>query len=307
MSNLRPARNHGCQLPWRWDQILAWILQPVVIGMFAAAMAGMPDNGFKSTFVGILVPLILIGVTCWAYCQLVDPCATDGTAARVATCWRRFDRAHATARYCSVCRKTVPGLDHHCKWLNTCVGSNTYLPFYLLSLVGTLVFGLQALACLLLLLAAYSSSDEEASTSSPTTSQASDDSDPSFSIVVTTWCALVASAGLCATYASLWVYHTMLLHKGQTTYEHMLEQRNLELAERSKKAAGRRDNEQLDSEGDSATGALDGGLNEHLNPVGVSESEYHGIDIERSASPSRRDSTRKDVEGFDDNDSNCTQ
>jgi len=25
-------------------------------------------------------------------------------------------------RFCSSCKKLVPGLDHHCTWLNTCVG-----------------------------------------------------------------------------------------------------------------------------------------------------------------------------------------
>ena len=36
------------------------------------------------------------------------------------------------AHYCSVCRKYVLGIDHHCTWLNTCVGSRNYAYFFAL-------------------------------------------------------------------------------------------------------------------------------------------------------------------------------
>ena len=30
------------------------------------------------------------------------------------------------AKHCRICDKCVEGFDHHCKWLNTCVGSKNY-------------------------------------------------------------------------------------------------------------------------------------------------------------------------------------
>jgi hypothetical protein len=43
-------------------------------------------------------------------------------------------------RFCSTCKKIVPGIDHHCTWLNTCISRHNYDAFLLL--VFTNVFGM---------------------------------------------------------------------------------------------------------------------------------------------------------------------
>ena len=40
-------------------------------------------------------------------------------------------------RFCRICYKNVPGLDHHCMWLNTCIGRRNYWAFFSLALLGT--------------------------------------------------------------------------------------------------------------------------------------------------------------------------
>lgn len=40
--------------------------------------------------------------------------------------------------YCRYCRKSIPGFDHHCTWLNTCIGATNYFYFYSLSVSGKL-------------------------------------------------------------------------------------------------------------------------------------------------------------------------
>ena len=61
--------------------------------------------------------------------------------------------AQEEARYCQECGKVVPGLDHHCVWLNTCVGKRTYHYFFLLATSGTLFTLFHAIVCILIMTA----------------------------------------------------------------------------------------------------------------------------------------------------------
>lgn len=44
--------------------------------------------------------------------------------------------------YCVLCKKSVLGFDHHCAWLNTCIGSRQYPFFLMLTFLGLLTNGL---------------------------------------------------------------------------------------------------------------------------------------------------------------------
>jgi hypothetical protein len=46
-------------------------------------------------------------------------------------------------RYCSQCNKHVYGMDHHCVWLNNCIGTKNYTSFYVMLWLGSIQMILQ--------------------------------------------------------------------------------------------------------------------------------------------------------------------
>lgn len=89
----------------------------------------------------------------WRSCESIDPAAPVEDSLPNGWCGVRLDGPRwEKTRYCALCRKAVPGLDHHCTWLQTCIGKANYAQFFTVACTGTLQFVLQvayAALCLL--------------------------------------------------------------------------------------------------------------------------------------------------------------
>ncbi|CAM9909797.1 unnamed protein product, partial [Discosporangium mesarthrocarpum] len=83
---------------------------------------------------GLFGTLNVVVAGLWGYLEWVDPASEGGVHF---PCKIGQD----TRRYCSLCRKSVKGFDHHCSWLNTCISSRNYVHFYLLAVAGSLLYG----------------------------------------------------------------------------------------------------------------------------------------------------------------------
>ena len=74
-------------------------------------------NAYLPLVLGLHSGLVLVSLFCWGYTSLTDPAQPGGVSCRC----MKYTQGHS--RYCASCRKSVPGLDHHCLWLNTCIGT----------------------------------------------------------------------------------------------------------------------------------------------------------------------------------------
>lgn len=117
-------------------------------------------------------------------------------------------------RYCTICCKNSPGLDHHCTWLNTCIGESNYEAFYCLVVSATVQTLGQAVIGILMATIWF----DEVKT------RLSDDwHQPMLALL---WVHNVVCLSLANSYFLLAGFHTYLLWIGSGTYDFILENGN---------------------------------------------------------------------------------
>ena len=142
-------RRNGCVLPPHPYQVLACVL--LVLGpveFFAVASPVLPlglravlSVLFGSCFVGVLGTLVAA--------TALDPSQLPSRPDAEKVCSICKVQVDETCKHCSYCDRCVAGFDHHCKWLNNCVGKRNYryfigslaalVPLLLVMLIGNAV------------------------------------------------------------------------------------------------------------------------------------------------------------------------
>ena len=110
------------------------------------------ESSYFQLLLFIIHSVVILGVTyLWLYIELSDTedykLHTEETVThmRPIKCFYLENHIHDENKthYCRECRKYIAGLDHHCTWLNTCIGSVNYRAFILLIQIATFQFYLQ--------------------------------------------------------------------------------------------------------------------------------------------------------------------
>ncbi|XP_065348948.1 palmitoyltransferase ZDHHC1 [Cloeon dipterum] len=159
-------RRHGLQLPLHPQQVLGW----VVLAALTAATFGLLLPAMRHDLRALATPVMALLFALHAASHLValltDP-AEEALRAGGYSQKGEFDRrrhlhvieegrchlcsitvSSVRSKHCSACNKCVSVFDHHCKWLNHCVGGRNYTPFLvcvLCSGLASLLIGLLAL------------------------------------------------------------------------------------------------------------------------------------------------------------------
>ncbi len=208
-----PPRRHAWHRPFHVRQIATWVAKVILVVLYATTIAWPGDKYLvhdattKHFTVGVnlLVALGLLMNLCLA---VVITCSDPGDSTPFLpsqTTYCSFCRQDVdkSCKHCKSCNRCVRHFDHHCKWLNVCIGEATYTFFYwylvsLLVVVALIVgIGIAVLA--------------RVGSQMPTVQFV-------FGIIT------VALSGLSAfPIGNLLVYHTYLVCKGKTTFEDLTE------------------------------------------------------------------------------------
>jgi palmitoyltransferase len=151
-TNELKVRKNGLEKAWHPFQIATWILFPTILVHFFFFILQISwDILFIKIIIAVLFCLFSMLSLYAAYktCK-VDP-ADDSIVYRrkndgripisvssredVIYCYLCKATVHCTSKHCRFCGKCVVKFDHHCNWLNTCIGEKNY-KYFLYTVLG---------------------------------------------------------------------------------------------------------------------------------------------------------------------------
>lgn len=126
------VRKNGLQGPWSWQQKVA-VAMILLDGLFFAlvvaprAHRSVVDLFFLAWSAVCMSGLLIMGKDP-AEAQPKELESEDDTKEYG---WCQYCEAPAApeTKHCFDCNKCIPHFDHHCPWLNTCIGGNNYTGF----------------------------------------------------------------------------------------------------------------------------------------------------------------------------------
>mmetsp|Transcript_46787 Transcript_46787/g.69209 ORF Transcript_46787/g.69209 Transcript_46787/m.69209 type:complete len:501 (+) Transcript_46787:113-1615(+) len=133
------VRKNGCAGPFSREQIGAWVAQIVVTLGFYIGVPFLFNDSTQAyndvaliTSLAVYTAIFVVYIALFIAVETIDPCEEGGI---MCLC---FEKTQASYRFCQICNKNVRGLDHHCTWLNTCIGQRNYPIFYSMVFLGGL-------------------------------------------------------------------------------------------------------------------------------------------------------------------------
>jgi len=172
MNNQLPAaprhiRRNGLQAPYDPLQIVSWCLVAFLAGSFCGLLAHMlPSPVNIIVLVVYVIDLVVVLGSGFetGRCDPIDPfvlCPDEDLEGRpeLLKCGACVSRVNKLSRHCLICDKCVVDYDHHCKWLNNCIGAANYRSFICLISSTLVLVGLQFSVSVYLLAKYVSSMD----------------------------------------------------------------------------------------------------------------------------------------------------
>ena len=174
-------RIHGFQFPWHPQQVIAWVLLLyfTLFSFLVIVPAFKEDVHMAFYIVHLIIYLSHFGMHLVS--MMLDPAdynlrAKEGNKKKTVPEFDRRQHAHVIengrchlcniiissprTKHCSTCNKCVDVFDHHCKWLNQCIGKRNY-KWFMGSVVTAIIMSLLFVSLSITLICASSTESAE--------------------------------------------------------------------------------------------------------------------------------------------------
>ena len=222
-------KKNGFTLPFSGFQILAWLTTLVLTAGFYGLMLPVLE---KETIVlqAVLYSLLLILTVIYGFlATFIDP--TDDTVyqeRKARECSEPFDTSNYSkvcrvckthvklkSKHCGECDRCVENFDHHCKWLNNCIGEKNYVHFFI-TIIALELMVTDQLAIGIYILVGFFRQNSIANS----VNRIYDTNSPAYAAVILTLSIL--SLTVLIALAHLIALHIWLRLKKMTTYDYIL-------------------------------------------------------------------------------------